>query len=285
MEYCQWVKGTTKRTLIYYNTAWKAWGSLLEAPITPQQINNIIIAMRKSGRLSDVTINTYLRGLRAFTRWLAEQKIQELVPVKEMRCEKPVPKIFHGEELQQLFAFVPKTRTQKRVVLMSKVIADCGLRSEECLSLRMDDINLKDLEILVRKAKFRKERIVPITVALRQELEPLVAARKPEDPLLITSTGTALIYRNAARDLVNLCKRLNITRPKTAWHTLRYTFATNYIAAGGNVVHLQRILGHATLQMTMRYVHLQTKDLAEPHARLSSLSLYGKTLRSTVGCP
>ena len=58
----------------------------------------------------------------------------------------------------------------------------------------------------------------------------------------------------------------------------RHTFATNYIAAGGNVVHLQRILGHATLQMTMRYVHLQTKDLAEQHARLSSLALYGKKL-------
>jgi hypothetical protein len=64
MEYCQWVKGTTKQTLIYYRTAWRTWGHMLEAPITPQQINNIIIAMRKSGRLSDVTINTYLQILK-----------------------------------------------------------------------------------------------------------------------------------------------------------------------------------------------------------------------------
>jgi integrase len=105
---------------------------------------------------------------------------------------------------------------------MSKVIADCWLRSKECLSIRMDDINLEDLGILVRKAKGRKQTIVPITAALRQEIEPLAAIRKPHEPLLIASTGTALLYRNAARDLANLCKRLNITRPKTAWHTLRH---------------------------------------------------------------
>jgi site-specific recombinase XerC len=84
----------------WYDTAWKAWGEHLSAPITPQQISAAIIAMRKSGRLTEVSINTYLRALRAFCRWLAEQKIQELVPVKEIPCEKPVPRIFNGDELQ-----------------------------------------------------------------------------------------------------------------------------------------------------------------------------------------
>jgi integrase/recombinase XerD len=130
------------------------------------------------------------------------------------------------------------------------------------------------LELLVRKAKGRKQRIVPITSALRLEITPLLPLRRPSDFLFITGSGTALMYRNALRDFQDLCNRLSITRPKTAWHTLRHTFATNYIAAGGNVVHLRRILGHSTLQMTMRYVHLQTKDLADSHSKLSSLVLY-----------
>jgi integrase len=111
---------------------------------------------------------------------------------------------------------MPRNRKDKRVVLKRKVIADCGLRSKECLALGMDDINLEGLEILVRKTKGRKERIVPITAALRDEIAPSAAIRKPHEPLLITRTGMALMYRNAARDLADLCKRLRITRPRTA---------------------------------------------------------------------
>ncbi|WP_333908710.1 tyrosine-type recombinase/integrase [Pseudomonas sp. Q1-7] len=39
---------------------------------------------------------------------------------------------------------------------------------------------------------------------------------------------------------------------------LRYTFAAHFIANGGNILSLQKILGHASLSMTMRYAHLAT---------------------------
>jgi site-specific recombinase XerD len=224
--------------------------------------------MRKSGRLSDISVNTNLRVLRAFMHWLAEQKFQELVKVHLIRCEQPIPVTFQNEDLSLLFKAEPRCMREKRVILMSMVVADCGLRARECLAIRMDDINLANLELIIRKAKGRKPRIVPITETLRREISPLMTVRKPDEFLFQTQNGTALRYRNALRDFKYLCKRLHITRPKTAWHTLRHTFATNYISMGGNVVHLQRILGHSKLEMTMRYVHLQTKDLA----RISSLT-------------
>jgi site-specific recombinase XerD len=178
MEHCQWVKGATKGTLIWYNTAWKMWGSMLQAPITPQQISAVFIAMRKSGRLSGISINTYLRALRAFTRWLAEQTYQELVPVQEIRCEQPVPKLFHGDELHQLFTFRLRNRKDKRVILMSKVIADCGLRSQECPSIRMRRLEPERFGTPCPRGERPEARIVPITDALRQEIEPLVFERK-----------------------------------------------------------------------------------------------------------
>jgi integrase/recombinase XerD len=57
---------------------------------------------------------------------------------------------------------------------------------------------------------------------------------------------------------------------------LRHTFATSYIRNGGDVVRLQRILRHASITTTMRYVHLQTGDLQKDHQQFSVLATVSK---------
>jgi hypothetical protein len=94
LDTSKWEKGLQGKTLRTYNDAWKVWGPYLSAPVTPQQISDAIIGMRKSGRFTDISVNSYLRTLRAFTHWLADQKLQELVKVHQIRCDKPVPENF-----------------------------------------------------------------------------------------------------------------------------------------------------------------------------------------------
>ncbi len=59
--------------------------------------------------------------------------------------------------------------------------------------------------------------------------------------------------------------------PRRTLHATRHTFALNYIRNGRDVFRLQRILGHSTLDMTRRYVNLQTEDLQAVHDRLRCL--------------
>jgi integrase/recombinase XerD len=60
--------------------------------------------------------------------------------------------------------------------------------------------------------------------------------------------------------------------PQSGFHRLRHSFATSYLRNGGDVVRLSETLGHSQLSTTMRYLHLVTEDLAEPHQRLSPLN-------------
>jgi site-specific recombinase XerD len=76
--------------------------------------------------------------------------------------------------------------------------------------------------------------------------------------------------RNALRSLYCLLKRLGV--PRSGFHRLRHTFATQYLRNGGDVVRLSIILGHSEVSTTMKYLHLLTEDLRRPHQSLSILN-------------
>jgi integrase/recombinase XerD len=67
------------------------------------------------------------------------------------------------------------------------------------------------------------------------------------------------------------CRRLGFAPPVRTLHAFRHTFALNYLRRGGSVFHLQKMLGHSSLEMTRRYANLMTEDLQAVHQRLSLL--------------
>ena len=71
------------------------------------------------------------------------------------------------------------------------------------------------------------------------------------------------------RDMKRLCKRLGFDPPARTLHAFRHSFAVNYLRRGGNVFHLQRVLGHSSLEMTRRYGNLLTEDLQAVHERIT----------------
>ena len=74
------------------------------------------------------------------------------------------------------------------------------------------------------------------------------------------------------RDVKLLCGRLGFVPPGRTLHSFRHTFAVNYLRRGGSVFHLQKVLGHSTLEMTKRYCNLVTSDLQAVHQRISLLA-------------
>jgi integrase/recombinase XerD len=119
-----------------------------------------------------------------------------------------------------------------------------------------------------------KQRTIPFSYQLRRLLyhyrTKTTKTSRVYDLVFATSTGTALTPRNAHHTVRCCCKRLRIETPPRLLHSLRHLFATTYLRQGGNVFALQRVLGHTSLEMTRRYVSLQTEDLVEQHRSLLS---------------
>src|SRR4029450_4780731 len=161
-----------------------------------------------------------------------------------------------------------------RASALACTLTDTGVRIEEALGLRRADVDFDNLLLKVR-GKGRKERLVPFSFELRRVLFRLEQLRSRQgwlacEWLFPTREGTKLGQRNALRAHYALLKRAGV--PKSGFHRLRHTFATSYLQNGGDVVRLSRVLGHAQLTTTMRYLHLVTTDLQKPHQQLSILN-------------
>jgi integrase/recombinase XerD len=122
--------------------------------------------------------------------------------------------------------------------------------------------------------KGRKQRVVPFSFELRKALFGYCkeANRTPDHLLFANDTQTELGRRVVLRDVKLLCKKLGFAPPCRTLHAFRHTFAVNYLRRGGSVFHLQKVLGHSSLDMTRRYANLVTADLQAVHERISLLS-------------
>lgn len=147
---------------------------------------------------------------------------------------------------------------------------DTGVRIDEALSLRRDDVDFDSLLIRV-KGKGKKQRFVPFSLELRKSLYKFLSNHRFE-LVFCTRNGTKYSYVNSWRDFRILASKLGIDGLRVSPHTLRHTFARNYLRQGGNVFYLCKALGHTNIQTTKQYIEVETEDLRETHLKTSILS-------------
>jgi integrase/recombinase XerD len=210
-----------------------------------------------------------LRCINAFHRWATMEGhlAGERVHIPRLKQEQKVVATLSSEHVQRIVKFKRRTSSERRLHTIAVLLLDTGLRIDEALSLTLDDVDLDNMLLRVL-GKGGKHRMVPISAEMRRVLWRWMQGRTAS-LVFATRSGTKLLQRNLLRDFKVFGKRLKITGVRFSFHTLRHTFAVNYIRNGGDVFRLQRVLGHSTLDMTRRYVNLQIQDLQAVHDRLS----------------
>jgi integrase/recombinase XerD len=143
------------------------------------------------------------------------------------------------------------------------VLLDSGLRASELASLCYGDYEAKLGRLHVRQGKGGKDRHVFLGATGRRLLWRYLATRKnirPTEPLFATRDLTPL-NRNS---LLLLIKRIAMRAEVSdaGLHRFRHTFAINFLRNGGNVLELQRMLGHEKLDTLNIYVRLAQSDLS-----------------------
>jgi integrase/recombinase XerD len=262
--------GVSKKTVDYYTWAFNAWKK--HAPTGDPK--EFVINLRQSG-VSAISVNTYICAMNTYWKWAKEGK--HLDYLKE---EQKILATLSESHIRGLIAYRPRGTNATRAHLIALTILDTGLRASEVLGLPIEKVNWDSL-VLTVQGKGNKQRLVPFSLELRKLLfryvHPIgkvLAERRIPTPTLLfgTKNNTQLSVRNFERDLSVLGKKVDITGIRFSPHTLRHTFAVQYLKNGGNLEFLRRILGHSSLLTTQKYLRsLGVSDLAEVHNSLSPL--------------
>jgi integrase len=137
-----------------------------------------------------------------------------------------------------------------------------GLRIGELRALRWDDVDLVSGKLHVRRSVYRADSIGPPKSGQAREvplnsvaLRVLRGHRHLRGPLVFCRADGAFLGETEPYEpLAGFCRRAGLRT--VAFHTLRHTFAPHLVMRGKPMNTVQELLGHATIEMTMRYAHL-----------------------------
>jgi integrase/recombinase XerD len=217
------------------------------------------ISRRKQAGITDTTIRkdlAFLSSLCAMSvrwGWLGTNPVTALNK-RSLKTSRPRTRFLIPSELDRLLT-AAAGHIRPAIVLA----IETGLRKEELFSLTLSGIDLARREIRLDHTKSGVPRRVPLSDKAITTIKALLdQPQRPDTPYLFAkSDGSRFV--DMKNGFVAARKRAGLTNFR--WHDLRHTFASWFVQDGGDLYHLSRILGHATVQMTTRYGHLRTGDL------------------------
>ncbi|MCR4511108.1 tyrosine-type recombinase/integrase [Pseudomonas sp. 32.2.56] len=198
------------------------------------------------------TLNNRLGYLRAvFNELLQQGEIDypnPLIRVKPLKLQERELTYLNDEQITTLFEAIRARCKTPHVHMVALICLATGSRWSEAQGLVPQRVRNGAVTFVNTKSK--RARSIPISAALEHQLNAHFTAHG--------------LFSNCLNSFDKTLKASGLVLPAgQSSHVLRHTFASHFIMNGGNILTLQKILGHTSLAMTMRYAHLSPDHLQD----------------------
>ena len=237
--------------------------------ITARLVREYIALLAERGK-SSTTVWNNARAIRTMLIfWHTEGYLQAVVKFDMPRKTKRRLPVLNAETLQQV---LKHCNTRDKAILL--FMADSGLRRAEVCALNWDDVDLQSGMVRVIQGKGRKDRTAVVGATTRRALIAYRRTQKNRNGILFKSRlGT----RFTGSGLLSIFRRLTKeTGIHVTPHAMRRTFVILSHRAGMDVLHLQTMLGHESLEMTRHYADMVDEDLLREHKAHSPIDNLSK---------
>lgn len=242
--------------------------------------------------ISPNTSNNYLRHIKTFFNWCLDKGLIDSNPAvgikKKPVAEKLADQILSKDDFKKLLhtmrekiqskiasrSVVTSKQSQKWLEPIFLVSYHGGLRLSEIINLRWKNIDFKENTIIVIDGKGGKSR----TVIIFDDLKKALFDWKEEAPFsgngdyvfsspTCTSESKPLYSDNISAAFRQYRKEAKLA-DSIHFHSLRHSCATNMLNSGFDITHVKEMLGHASIEVTQRYLHLTANDIQERAKKL-----------------
>jgi integrase/recombinase XerD len=242
----------------------------------------------RGGVLKPASLVRWLAVVRCFFQWQHRHGALVYNPAEHVKLAKhddPLPHVLNESEIARLIE-MPDTTTalglRDRAIM--EVLYATGIRHREAQRLELYDVDLWARRLTVRQGKGSRDRVVPLTANSVYWLSRYLNASRPElaagqrkgkrnrKPMMMLSSALWLARTGHELSYVMIEQRVKAyaraAQIKANVHTFRHCCATHLLRHGASIRHIQRLLGHSSLEATQIYLHLGTQDLQRAVARL-----------------
>jgi integrase/recombinase XerD len=200
--------------------------------------------------------NQLISAVKKFYREICREVIDPGVFTRP-RTRHRLPNVLSKEEVKRILS--APVNDKHRLVL--SIIYGCGLRRSEVIMLEPDDIDYDRMLLTVRQSKGFKDRIVPLSARLAEQIKDYIARYKPvmfifegqRQGAPYSATSVEKVFRMA-------CQKAGIKKDITL-HGLRHSYATHLLEAGTDLRYIQELLGHKSSKTTEIYTHVTEKSI------------------------
>lgn len=264
------IKNLSEKTIKLYKNQFRVFLETLDNEdkliddITSDDVDNFILYLRKNHVCNDITINSYLRGVRAFLYFAMNENYLKPFKVTIPKVEKKIKQTYLDSELKVLLKkpnLKTATFSEYKMWVFSNYLLATGNRLSSALSIQIKDLDFDNQLIQINKTKNRKAQIIPMSDTICKILREYLKYRKgsPDDYVFCNTRGGKGDLRTYEDMLANYNRKRGVA--KTSAHLYRHTFAKKWILNGGDIFRLQKILGHSDLSVVKEYVQMFGNDL------------------------
>jgi integrase len=266
------------RKVILFPSLVPFFGKMLISKITASDVERYKAHLQNKRGLAQKTINEHLLVFSHCVSTAYEWLQLEGVPPKItwLKCPPPKTDYLSFDESELLLSHADGV-TREIILTALKT----GMRLGELIGLQWASIDWHNKLIIVQHSwsqyakalgspKSNRVRHVGMTTDL---YEMFLKSKKSTGFVFLDAKGEHFNQHRLGRSLAAVCKKAGLRH--IGWHTLRHTFASHLVMRGAPVPAVQELMGHATIDMTMRYTHLAPStmrtaiDLLNPSWALS----------------
>lgn len=227
--------------------------------------------------LKPATVERKLSTLKSFYKFLCRRGDLDASPLKGIRAPKkehPLPSYLTTGQLEYLFDSLPTEATFENIRnrLILEIIYQTGLRRSEVAGLLDKDVDLGQLQLKV-KGKGGKQRIIPFGEDLKKRIEGYRLFRMQEvgdSQFFFVTLSKQPLKGGDVYTIVHRALSVIDGLPRRGAHVLRHSFATEMLNCGADLTSIKELLGHRSLETTVKYTHTsfgQLKQLYNAHPR------------------
>ena len=209
---------------------------------------------------SNSFINQTISALKILFKDVCHIGWDEQLKIKRPRRDLPLPVILSREEALKM---IEVTTNPKHKAILA-LLYSSGLRREELLDLKLNDIDSQRMLIRINYGKGNKSRDTLLSPKALSMLRYYFKCSHPK-PVKYLFEGWKPSHPYSGSSVIEIVKRAALkagVKKQVSPHSLRHAFATHLLEQGTNLKVIQKLLGHGSLQSTMIYLHLASIDLS-----------------------